>query len=1055
MKKTVMLLVVVIALMAGREVYAQETAKNPALEAIFQEGAQAFFASDFQTARAKWEAGLTQAQAQNEQLYISRFVNGLGVIQQNLGDYQQAITLFEQAIEAARASGNRAAEWKAIGNLGGTFYLLGQYDQATTYSEQALTIARDAQDRAGEASALGNLGNIYNATSAYAQAKDMYEQVLTIARELKNRRDESLALGNLGQVYDNLGDYPRAIEYLEQSLAMKRELGDRYGEVHTLANLGNVALDLAQYPKATEYYEQALVLARELSDRPDEGAILDNLGGVARHLGQYDQALEYHVQALSIQRAIQDRDGEKNTLNNIGAVYYDLGQMDRAAKFYTDALTLSRDVKDRQGEATILHNLGLLFADQKDFPQAITYYEQALTLAQEIGDRPGEGDILINLGVVYMAMQDDQRAAAMYTQALTIKRELGDHYGEGRALTNLGLIYYTAGRYQDAGDAFQKSLDIHAALGVPDSVWRAQRGLASVSAALQQPETAITQYEQALATIETLRAGLRVQGDKIFYMQDKLYVYDEMIDLLYSLHQNQPDKGYDRKALEIFERKQGRVFLEQIGKSGARRFAGLPETIAQQESELNDQFDQTRAQLAAERAKPLTDQDRDALQTLEQREKTLLADQAALQTQIKTEYPNYYQLKYPQPVTLEELQTTVLQPDELLLIYGVTRDRTFAWMVSPDEVQMFTVPFNEADLTKHVIEIRQALAGEFGAARGIAVKDKTAPERPKTRPFAEVSYRLYQALIPEVIRPLLDEQHRLQIVPTSALYALPFEMLLSRPASSPAEAHYFVEDIPINYLSSASLLKTLRDAKIWRKTTAQHPLLAFADPVYDAQAQGSVRGLDTLRVETYNTLMRGGFTRLPETADEVKAIATVLGASEQSEPVQLREQANREKLMQLNAEQRLDDYEYLVFATHGILPGDIDRVAQPALVLSYPEQGGLLTMSDVFQLQLNAKLVSLSACNTGMGVNVDGEGVLGLTRAFMYAGTSTIAVTLWSVESLSAKELDIGLFEALKAGESPAQALRTIKLRMLRGEKGELYRHPYFWAPFVLFGDGR
>jgi CHAT domain-containing protein len=199
--------------------------------------------------------------------------------------------------------------------------------------------------------------------------------------------------------------------------------------------------------------------------------------------------------------------------------------------------------------------------------------------------------------------------------------------------------------------------------------------------------------------------------------------------------------------------------------------------------------------------------------------------------------------------------------------------------------------------------------------------------------------------------------------------------------------------------------------------------------------------------------MRGEYAELPETAEEVEAIARLLQAPQASDPLQLRENASRSNVFAFNTGARLDDYRYLIFATHGVLPGEIDHIAQPALVLSHPARDGYLTMADVFQLQLNAKLVALSACNTGSGEQVRGEGVMGLTRAFMYAGTPAIAVTLWSVHSLSAKELDIGLFQSLKAGQPPAQALRSIKLRMLRG-KDDTYRHPYYWAPFVIFGDG-
>jgi CHAT domain-containing protein len=180
----------------------------------------------------------------------------------------------------------------------------------------------------------------------------------------------------------------------------------------------------------------------------------------------------------------------------------------------------------------------------------------------------------------------------------------------------------------------------------------------------------------------------------------------------------------------------------------------------------------------------------------------------------------------------------------------------------------------------------------------------------------------------------------------------------------------------------------------------------------------------------------------------------LLKAPEQSNPLIVKEAASRSTVFALNQAARLPQYRYLVFACHGILPGEVDRVLQPALVLANPEKDGYLTMGDVFGLKLNADLVSLSACNTGRGSEVKGEGVMGLTRAFMYAGTPGVSVTLWSVESQSAKELNVGMYRYLSQKSGRAAALREIKLALLRGDKGQQYRDPFFWAPLVIFGDG-
>ncbi len=262
---------------------------------------------------------------------------------------------------------------------------------------------------------------------------------------------------------------------------------------------------------------------------------------------------------------------------------------------------------------------------------------------------------------------------------------------------------------------------------------------------------------------------------------------------------------------------------------------------------------------------------------------------------------------------------------------------------------------------------------------------------------------------------------------------------------------FLIEELPIAYLSSASLLKTLREAKNRRNSSARNPLLAFAHPLYAAGQLEESRGVRSIRSQAYRELLDIGLSELPETADEAREIARLLGAPEETEPLQLRDKASRDTVLRFNQEKRLADYQYLLFAMHGVMPGEVSRLTQSALILS----DDFLTMGDVFGLELNAELVALSACNTGRGEQIRGEGVMGLTRAFMYAGAPSIAVTLWSVESLSAKTLSVGLFRHLKSGLAPAQALRESKLGMLHGEEGRDYQHPFYWAPFVMFGDGR
>jgi len=295
------------------------------------------------------------------------------------------------------------------------------------------------------------------------------------------------------------------------------------------------------------------------------------------------------------------------------------------------------------------------------------------------------------------------------------------------------------------------------------------------------------------------------------------------------------------------------------------------------------------------------------------------------------------------------------------------------------------------------------------------------------------------------------------------LYLVPFEALVTEIEMTEDDEEipsYLIEDYAIAYLSSASLLKILRDSQ--QESNANQPLLAFADPEYPPcetqQEETKKRGttVSELRTRAYLRAVEGGcFPRLPDTATEAQAIAKLFNAPK--EAIHLREKAARSTVLNLNEAKKLKDYRYLLFATHGVLPDEVGGIAQSALVLSNPlKEEGYLTMADAFTLELNADFINLSACNTGGGKTVKGEGIMGLTRAFMYAGTPAIGVTLWYVESQSAQELSIGIFENLKAGKNMAEALRQIKLKMIAGKASDAsYKYPYYWAPFVVYGDGQ
>lgn len=390
-------------------------------------------------------------------------------------------------------------------------------------------------------------------------------------------------------------------------IAIERKKWKQELSFHRLLDEGQQAYETPDYIIALKKWEQGLNIARQaVVIHPDKrqqavGLFLIRISMIYKTLGNYSKALEYSQQALAI---------------------YQLATM-----FPT---------RNKQA-IFIFNNIGIMHENSGNYLKALEHYQQTLSISRKIGNKREEGNSLCNIGIVYKKLRQHQKALNYQQQALKIKQKIGDKHGEAYSLANIGVVYKHLGKYQKAKKFFQNSLAMFEKLGIEDS-WKALYNLASIEAKLNQLEPAIQHYEQALDNIEKLRAGITTKEHKTSFMRDKIGVYDELIILLQSQHSKQPNKGYDRKAIEIFERKQGRVFLEEMGQSGVRRFVGLDDEIITEEQSLMLKWQQLEIQA-------FTPQKYTALEQAEKQ----------LKERIKIEYPKYYALKYPQPVDLATL----------------------------------------------------------------------------------------------------------------------------------------------------------------------------------------------------------------------------------------------------------------------------------------------------------------------------------------------------------------------------------------------------------------
>ena len=936
--------------------------------------------------------------------------------------------------------------------FGTQLLLLPRIEAARTRADSSRSRNEDmeAQQEATEDELHGN----------YEAALAEYQRALAASSNPKKR---GRLLSAAGGVYIDLSQYEAAIDYLNRALEIQVKIYDSVGEGITRRRMGTAYQLMGQYDTAIEYLEKSHSILAKSEAYQQLGTTLYKIGVVNSELGRYEKALDYFQQALVLAGKKENIKLKALIFREIGSIYARLSRYKEALDTLEKALELAKKLQASDIEGRILNLMGGIYFNMNQYQQALDHCQQALAIQEKTHHKKGESRCLLLIGRINRRLLNYDKALEYFKQALSIQREIKSRGDEAETLADMGFLYNDVSDLKKAVEVFELGLKISSEVRTLGTQWRIQYGLADAKAKSGDFAGAIALYDQALDTIEDLRSGFSDRSEQMNFMSGKIFVYSRFIKLLQMMHQKDPSMHYDRKALEIFERMQGRIMLEEVGKAGVRSFSGLPEKVRMDEEEFETMTLAAQTALSTECSKPPAEKDRVRIKALEERIQQLRAGAESLRKEIQRLYPEYYALKYPRPATVSEIREKILRPGETVLVYFVLEDSTCLWVVSREDFALFTLKIGQEELAGKIDDIRRRI----GRVKVSAVEESLAELRP-------YQTQLCDLLLPKNARKMIAGAQLLYLVPTGPLFLLPFEMLMVSGGPGTGGSRYLVEDHSCAYLSTMSLLKIIRETQSRKKTVAKYPLLAFANPVYGKRGtwqgkressgvdknlpSGAAPGMADFRESFYRDAAGGTFYELPETEEEARKIAQILSSPESSEPLQLGEAASRSNVLRLNSVRKLDQYRYVVFACHGILPEATDEIHQPALVLSHPDpktgREGFLTVADVYGLRVNADLVTLSACSTGMGRMQAGEGVIGLTRAFMYAGTPAVSVTLWSVESQSSKILSTGHYENLNSGKSRARALGDIKVRMIRGQEGAQYVHPYFWAPMVIFGEG-
>ncbi|HKQ75079.1 MAG TPA: CHAT domain-containing tetratricopeptide repeat protein [Blastocatellia bacterium] len=947
--------------------------------------------------------------------------------------------------------------------------------------EESISNWRAIGDRLGEAQAHNNMGLIHRAMGDSRKALDRYKQALPLFQAGADHIGEVETINNMAVAHYALGELKTSIELSQKALSMSRKTGNTESEVSALNNLGSAYLASGAALLALDYYNQALPLRRALRDLAGEARTLNNIGTVYSALGEPQKTLESYLQALPLRRQEKDIRGEVTTLSNIGLIYHGMGEPQKALEYNERALQLGKHTGDVRQRANALRNIALAHSGLGDDLKALDYYQQALDIFREKDDKRGEAQILSLMGSIYNQLGDNQKALDYYSQAMTICKTAGYSREEAKAHEGMGQVYreWAAGRDLDKSlDHYRQSLTIQKALKLPTEEIYSLLGIARVERDHGNTAEARANIEAAIEIIESLRARIQVQDLRASYLSINQDLFEFYIDLLMEARRNLPPERaeeYEAAAFEANERRLARSLIDALTEARADIRQGVdPELLAEERSlrqRINAKETYRIQLLGVKRAKDQAAREENELNDLG-------AQYQNVQARIRGASPRYAELTQARVSQLREIQRQSLDDETLLLEFALGKERSYLWAVTRNSIASFELPSRETieTATKRVYEL-------------LNVSHKRQRKRESELALVELSRML---LGPVANR--LDKK-RLLIVAHGALQYAPFAALpapemgrrgdgetgrrsdkgtgrmnKSRPVSpSPRPPVAFaplIANHEIINLPSASTLTVLR-RDLAGRPPASGTVAVLADPVLeadDARVKQSVAGAKTktptapvaVSAETNDPVRSAGeagvlrLARLPFTRQEAEAILT------------LARDGKSLKALDFNASldtatsPELSEYRIVHFATHGFI--NSRRPQLSGIVLSLVnEQGrpqdGFLRAHDIYNLRLGADLVVLSACQTALGKQVNGEGLVGLVRGFMYAGAPRVAASLWNVKDDATAELMKRFYEKmLKEGMTPAAALRAAQVSMWKDKRWEA---PYFWAGFILQGEWR
>ncbi|TWH43401.1 CHAT domain-containing tetratricopeptide repeat protein [Dulcicalothrix desertica] len=982
-------------------------------------------------------------------------LNSIAFLYSQIGKSEMSLKYYNQALDIYRERKDLLGEAEIFKNIGSLHGKLGKHDLALEYLNKALGIQSTKGTLVDRGLTINDIASIYSSRGNYEKAIEYYQKAKLLFHQAGWTTLESLSLGSIISIYRNfLGNNQSALKYTEEVLELNRKTGEKDEEASTFNQQGDIYIQQGDYQLALDRYNEALQIELSITKNPKAAArTLGNIALLYNSLGDSNLSIRTYNQVLDIYRKLDNKAQQARILLYMGGVYQKNAQFNEALTSYNEALKLLNK-EDYLSEINIRYGLARIYRDKKDYPRAFEAANLALKLSKKHKYSFQEIASIGIIGSIYLVQGDYKNALDSYQKALDGYRQSDLKIKEAETLSTISMAYSFQKQYQQAINTLNEQLKLRRTLkdiqGESDALYY----IAKNQRKLGKLETALTSIDEAIKIVENIRGNVKSSDLRTSYFATVQKYYKLYIDLLMELDEKNPDKNYDELALNVSERSRARGLIELLKESNAKIRKGANPELLEQERNLLQQInarETTRGNLenSPNKNDPIT---KNSIQRLITEAENLRSQYKELQTKIRTTSSAYAKLTNPDPdkdiLKLPQIQQQ-LDKDTILLQYSIGEERSYLWAVTPNSLNTYKLPGREK------IEIA---AEKFKSAIS-----NTTGVPPK---IIEDTKEFSQTLLGQVAGKISGK--RLVIVADGALQTIPFAALHdvnSPQANATKQTPY--QPLIINHeivnLPSITALATQR-TELAKRNTAPKTLAVLADPVFkpdDEEFTGKpptvTKNLDlsqeidqsALKTSARN-LQRDGWDRLPFTGEEAKALLGLV-----------KNQSHKKQALRFDAtyewatNPELKQYRLLHFATHGF--ADPIEPERSGIVLSLldkqgkPTTKGYLRLGDIFNLDFAADLVVLSACDTGLGKDIKGEGLVGLTRGLMYAGAPRVAVSLWNVNDSGTSILMQKFYkQMLEQGKTPAAALRAAQLEMLQsGDK----QNPYYWASFTLQGE--